>query len=501
MKKEFKIVICGGGSTYTAGIVKNLLEEEELKIKELWLYDIDQERQEKVSLIVKEVVKDLRPSLELKISTDEEEAFTDADFIMAQMRVGGLKMRVKDEQISLKHGCIGQETCGAGGMAYGMRTIGPMVHLIDVCEKYASKTYWIVNYSNPAAIVAKATQTLRPNARILNICDMPVEVEARMAEILDTDLSNLEVDYFGLNHYGWFTKVQCNGEDATEKLKKHVAEYGYVSKASYEDALVKDPDWLHTFTNAKKIVNYFPDYLPNTYWQYYLLGDDIVDYMDINNTRGMQVIHGRETKIREAVKKLENGEKIDLTQFYVGVHGKFIVEVVKALAYDTRSRQLVIVKNDGAVKNLPDDAMVEIPAYITKDGPEPVRVGEIPRFYKGLIEQQDACEGLVVEAVIEGSYKKALQAFTLNRTIPSANVAKEILDEIKTKGTSKERMRKAGQYCVQIYGDFFGKLNGAGMLQLVSEDIQDFYELVSMDQYSEDYGLDYAMDNGIAIFV
>ena len=152
--------------------------------------------------------------------------------------------------------------------------------------------------------------------------------------------------------------------------------------------------------------------------------------MDINNTRGMQVIHGRETKIREAVKKLENGEKIDLTQFYVGVHGKFIVEVVKALAYDTRSRQLVIVKNDGAVKNLPDDAMVEIHAYITKDGPAPVRVGEIPRFYKGLIEQQDACEGLVVEAVIEGSYKKALQAFTLNRTIPSANVAKEILDEM-----------------------------------------------------------------------
>lgn len=235
---------------------------------------------------------------------------------------------------------------------------------------------------------------------------MPVEVEARMAEILDTDLSNLEVDYFGLNHYGWFTKVQCNGEDVTEKLKKHVAEYGYVSKASYEDALVKDPDWLHTFTNAKKIVNYFPDYLPNTYWQYYLLGDDIVDYMDINNTRGMQVIHGRETKIREAVKKLENGEKIDLTQFYVGVHGKFIVEVVKALAYDTRSRQLVIVKMTEQSRIFQMMPWLKFLHILQKDGPEPVRVGEIPRFYKGLIEQQDACEGLVVEAVIEGSYKK-----------------------------------------------------------------------------------------------
>ena len=54
-------------------------------------------------------------------------------------------------------------------------------------------------------------------------------------------------------------------------------------------------------------------------------------------------------------------------------------------------------------------------------------------------------------------------------------------------------MRKAGQYCVQIYGDFFGKLNGAGMLRISFRDIQDFYELVSMDQYSEDYGLDYAI--------
>ena len=99
----------------------------------------------------------------------------------------------------------------------------------------------------------------------------------------------------------------------------------------------------------------------------------------------------------------------------------------------------------------------------------------------------------------ESEYNKTREIFA--SCAGAAIYRKEILDEIKTKGTSKERMRKAGQYCVQIYGDFFGKLNGAGMLQLVSEDIQDFYELVSMDQYSEDYGLDYAMDNGIAIFV
>lgn len=428
--KSYKIVICGGGSTYTAGIVKNLLEEKRISIKELWLYDIDKERQDKVALLVNEVVKDQNPNIILKVSTNPEEAFKDADFIMAQMRVGKLAMRVKDEQISLKHGCVGQETCGPGGMAYGLRTIYPMVELIDYCEKYASKNYWIVNYSNPAAIVAKATHQLRPNARILNICDMPVEIEARMAEILDADISDLEVDYFGLNHYGWFTKVRCKGVDVTEKLKQHVAKYGYLTEKSYNEALLKDADWVHTFNNAKNIVNLFHDYLPNTYWQYYLLGDDIVKYSDINNVRGLQVIHTREKRVFDACEKIKNGENVDLKQFYVGVHGKFITDVVESLANDTRSRQLVIVPNNGAIANLPSDAMVEIPAYVTSRGPEPIRVGKIQRFYKGLIEQQDACEGLLVEAAIEHSYDKALKAFTLNRTIPSANVAKAILDEM-----------------------------------------------------------------------
>ncbi len=430
MDKNFKIVICGGGSTYTAGIVKNLLDARRLKIRELWLYDIDAPRQDAVARLVAQVIRENAPGLPLKVSTDPQEAFAGADFIMAQMRVGGLPMRVQDEQIALKHGCVGQETCGAGGMAYGMRTIAPMVQLVDYCEAYAAADYWIVNYSNPAAIVAKAVYALRPRARILNICDMPVEIEARMAEILDCELQDLEVDYFGLNHYGWFTKVRRRGEDVTEQLKAHVRQYGYVTQKSYQDLLVQDPDWRHTFENAKTIANLFPDYLPNTYWQYYLLGDSVVQYTDIHNTRGQQVINGREKRVFAAAEKLKNGEAVDMSQFYVGVHGLFIVEVMCSLAFDERSRQLVIVRNNGAVENLPDDAMVEIPAYITSRGPEPIRVGPIPRFYKGLIEQQDACEGLLVEAAIEHSYAKALQAFTMNRTIPSATVAKAILDDM-----------------------------------------------------------------------
>ena len=426
------ITLCGGGSTFTPGIVKSIaLRKDELDVDEIRLYDINEERQRKIGVLVDWILhEDLGLDIKLTVTTDKETAFTDASFVFAQMRVGGYAMREQDEKIPLRHGCVGQETCGCGGLAYGMRTIFPMVELIDDVEKYAKKDYWILNYSNPAAIVAKATFRLRPKARILNICDMPVAIERNMAEILECDRHDLEVDYFGLNHFGWFTKVRLNGEDVTEKLKSYVAEHGYMPQNAKSDVLHSDPSWLHTYANAKNICSAFHDYLPNTYMQYYLLGDEVVKSSDPNHTRANEVMEGREKRIFDAVADYRAGKDVDLTKFFGGVHGEFIVDVAMSLAFDLRKRYLVMVENNGAVENLPSDAMVEIPAYITDRGPEPVRVGEIPTFYKGLIEQQEAVEKLIVDAAVEHSYEKALMAFTLSKTVPSLLVAKKILDDM-----------------------------------------------------------------------
>ena len=383
-----------------------------------------------MAVIVKKVIERFDPSVKLVLTTEPEVAFTEADFIFAQMRVGLYKMRELDEKIPLKYGVVGQETCGPGGMAYGMRTIYPMVEMIDYCEKYANKDYWIVNYSNPAAIVAKAINKLRPNARILNICDMPVAIMRNMANILDCDRHDIVADYFGLNHFGWFTKVRIGEVDKTEELKKYVSEFGYMPPDERSDVRHNDASWKHTFDNAKHIMNMFPMYLPNTYMQYYLLADEIVKDSNPNYTRANEVMDGREKRIFDTVDHYEKTGEIDLEPFFTGVHGEFIVEVAMSLAFNLKQRHFVMVENNGAIKNVPDDAMVEIPAYITNEGPEAIRVGEIPTFYKGLIEQQEACERLLVESAIENSYEKALMAFTMNKTVPSAFIAKQILEEM-----------------------------------------------------------------------
>ncbi|PFJ15007.1 6-phospho-alpha-glucosidase [Bacillus cereus] len=427
--QTFKIAVAGGGSTYTPGIAKALmLKKDEFPISEIRLYDINEERQRKVALITEKVVGEYDENVQVTATTNPEEAFTGVDFIFAQLRVGGNLMREQDEKIPFSHGIVGQETCGPGGMAYGLRTIEPMIELCDFAEKFAPNA-WIINYSNPAAIVAEAIRKERPNARILNICDMPIGMMLRMAEILGCAKDEIEVDYFGLNHFGWFTDVYVQGESRMDELREYMSEHGLVTPEQSKDLQHSDVDWIKAHKNVAKMLQLFPDYLPSSYLQYYLIPQTVVEQTNPEYTRANRVIDNREKNLFASINHLEKtGEFME--GFNVGVHGTFIVDVAMSIAFDRRERFLLIVENNGAIPNLPADAMVEIPAYVTSRGPEPVRLQPIEWFYKGLIEQQLASEKLLVEAALEGSYLKALQAFALNKTFPSAEVAQKVLDDL-----------------------------------------------------------------------
>ena len=111
-------------------------------------------------------------------------------------------------------------------------------------------------------------------------------------------------------------------------------------------------------------------------------------------------------------------------------HASYIVDLARAIAYNTHERMLLIVPNNGSIENFDPTGMVEIPCIVGSNGPEPLTMGKIPQFQKGLMEQQVSVEKLVVEAWAEKSYQKLWQAITLSKTVPSAMVAKQILDEL-----------------------------------------------------------------------
>ena len=427
--KKFSIVVAGGGSTFTPGIVLMLLENlDKFPIRQIKFYDNDAERQEVIAKACDIIIKEKAPDINFVYTTDPETAFTDVDFVMAHIRVGKYAMREKDEKIPLKHGVLGQETCGPGGIAYGMRSIGGVIELVDYMEKY-SPNAWMLNYSNPAAIVAEATRRLRPNSKILNICDMPIGIELRMAEMLGLkSRKDMVIRYFGLNHFGWWTDIRDKeGNDLMPALKEKVAKVGYNVPIEGENT---EASWNDTFTKAKDVFAIDPTTLPNTYLKYYLFPDYVVEHSNPNHTRANEVMEGREKFVFGECKAIaEKGTAKD-SKLHVDDHASYIVDLARAIAYNTKERMLLIVENDGALSNFDPTAMVEVPCLVGSNGPEKIVQGKIPQFQKGLMEQQVSVEKLTVEAWIEGSYQKLWQAITLSRTVPSASVAKAILDDL-----------------------------------------------------------------------
>lgn len=428
--KKFNISIAGGGSTFTPGIILMLLDHlEDFPIDTIKLYDNDGERQQTIADACEILLKERAAEVKLLASTDPKVAFENVDFVMAHIRVGKYAMREQDEKIPLRHGVVGQETCGPGGIAYGMRSITGVLEIIDYMEKY-SPDAWMLNYSNPAAIVAEATRKLRPNSKILNICDMPIGIEELMASNIGlSSRKEMVVKYYGLNHFGWWTDIRDkSGKDLMPKIIKHVEQHGYATDTGSD--MEKEASWSDTFKKARDVQAIDKDTLPNTYLKYYLYPDYEVAHSNKEYTRANEVMAGREKFVFTECENIINKGTAEGTELTIDEHASYIVDLARAIAFNTKERMLMIVENKGAISNFEPTAMVEIPCLVGSEGPEPLSVGEIPRFQKSLMEQQVGVEKLTVEAYEEQSYQKLWQALTLSRTIPSAKVAKDILDDL-----------------------------------------------------------------------
>ncbi|WP_341980074.1 6-phospho-alpha-glucosidase [Rossellomorea oryzaecorticis] len=429
LMKKLDITIVGGGSTYTPALLKTICDyQDQLPIRSLTLYDIDEERQAKVGRFAEILFKEKYPEVEeIHYTTDEEKAFANKDFVLMQIRSGGLKMRVDDEQIPLKHGAVGQETCGPGGFAYGMRTLQQFIDIVKGIRHF-SPDAWIINYSNPAAIVAEATKREFPDdKRLINICDMPIAIMDAFSSVLDKDRSQLSPRYFGLNHFGWFTALYDEtGKDRLPEIHSFLKDKEILPS---EEAML-DESWQDTFKQLAQMTRDFDGYIPNTYLQYYLYPAQMVEKSNPTYTRANEVINGREKNVFSMLDDVNERQTVEGSSLVSGVHGDYIIDLMASIINNESEMFLVMVENKGAIENLPSDAMVEVPCLVNANGVEPLRVGPIPTFYKGLLENQLAYEKLTVDAYYNNSYDDALKALVLNRTVVDTPKAKAILNDL-----------------------------------------------------------------------
>ena len=406
---DLKIAIIGAGSPYTPELIEGLsLHKDEIPVRKIILMDINKKRLEVMLGFCRRYVKYLNYDVEINATTDRVEAIKDANFINVQIRVGGNSARVNDEKIPLKYGIIGQETTGPGGFMKAMRTIPVMLDIAKDVEKY-NPDAWIINYTNPTGLVAEAVNKYS-NAKIAGLCAGGMRQQWRAADALGIDNESIRYDYVGLNHMNFAYNFTVNGKQITD------GEFGKIA----EKVESVDPELIRRL-----------HLLPSGYMQYYYhTSHKLSEAKNAEFTRGEQVLM-LEKDIYSAYADPEQHTKPDiLAKRGGGGYSQVAIGIIKAI-YNNEDKWLIVnVPNDGAIKILPNDAVIETPCIVNRAGIKPLAIGELPKEVWGIICAVKNYEQLAVEAAVTGDKDEALFALMAHPLVRDYDIAKPMLNEL-----------------------------------------------------------------------
>lgn len=409
MNKKLKIAIVGAGSSYTPELIEGLSQHRDtLPVKEIVLLDINEERLAIMEGFVKRYIKHLAFDVAVSSTTCRKEAFTGADFISTQIRVGGNKARIYDEKIPLKYGLIGQETTGAGGMFNAFRTIPVMIDIAKDVETYCPDA-WIINYSNPTGLVTEALSKVC-NVKVAGLCAGGMRPRWWTAEALDVPEESVYYDYLGLNHMNFSYNVTIDGKPLTkEQFSKVIKKCTTVSQ-----------DWMEAM-----------QLIPSQYTQYYFHTKERVNQLkEQDKTRGEAILELERQIFREYADETNDEKPKTLAKRGGGGYSKVAIGVMDAIYNDTGKWMVINVANQGTVRFLADDAVIETACYVSKNGMKPLNIPNYPEEVIGLISAVKTYESLAVSAAITGDKETALKALVAHPLIRDYDIAKPLLEEM-----------------------------------------------------------------------
>lgn len=424
MGKGIKIVTIGGGSSYTPELVEGFIKRyDSLPVRELWLVDIP-EGEEKLNIVgdlAKRMVEKAGVPIEIHLTLDRREALKDADFVTTQFRVGLLAARAKDERIPLKYNVIGQETNGPGGLFKGLRTIPVILDIVKDMEELCPNA-WLINFTNPAGMVTEAVLRHSNWKKIVGLCNVPISIQMGVAKLLEVESSRVHVDFAGLNHMVFGLNVYVDGKNITQEFLEEMTKHK--SDTMKNIAAI---DWEPDFIKALGAI-------PCGYHRYYykqaeMLQNELEEAAE-QGTRA-EVVQQLEKELFELYKDENLAIKPPQLEKRGGAYySDAACSLIDSMYNDRRDIQPVNTINNGAIASIPDESAVEISSIITKEGPKPIAIGDLPVAVRGLVQQIKSFERVSAEAAVTGNYHTALLAMTINPLLPSDKVAKQILDEM-----------------------------------------------------------------------
>ncbi|MFD5881729.1 6-phospho-beta-glucosidase [Streptomyces yangpuensis] len=440
-----RLTILGGGGFRVPLVYGALLgDHAEGRVSHVTLHDADTARLAAMTRVLADLAAaaGVSDAPAVTATRDLDEALRGADFVFSAIRVGGLEGRAADERVALAEGVLGQETVGAGGVAYGLRTV-PVAREIARRIARTAPGAWVINFTNPAGLVTEAMAE-ELGDRVIGICDSPVGLGRRIARLLGARPQEAWIDYVGLNHLGWVRGLRIGGRDELPRLLADAE-----ALESFEEGRLFGAEWLRSLGA-----------IPNEYLHYYYFNRDTVRAYQAagqagqtrgaflrDQQRGFYTEAGRaglpagaalaawdRTRAeREATYMAENREAAgagerDESDLESGGYEKVALALMRAIARDERATLILNVRNGSTLSVLDAGAVIEVPCLVDANGAHPMGVEQLPLHAVGLVTAVKAVEREVLAAAASGSRADAVKAFALHPLVDSVTVARRLMD-------------------------------------------------------------------------
>ncbi len=416
-----KVAVIGGGSTYTPELVQGFLDRAGIfPMTELWLMDTSAERLRVVGGFARRMVERRGSPFSVRLTTDQREAVRGARYVITQLRVGGMAARREDEYLGWRHGLIGQETTGVGGMAKALRTIPVILNVAEDIRNLAPGAM-LVNFTNPAGLITEAVSRYAPDIEVVGVCNIPITIKVKILERIAAKrgaaISHGRADLktLGLNHLSWHYGFVLDGEDVwPQVMDEFVAEF----RRSPE------PQWDAATIEALRMI-------PNDYLQYYYYTDrKLAEQAKWPPSRAEQVMAIE----AELLRQYEDPQRTDLPDGLMRRGGAYYSTVATQLLnahYNNLGETHVVnVPHRGAVAAWPPDWVLELPCRVDAQGVHPLPAEPLPPVCFGLLAHVKAYELLTVEAAVHGDRRAAYHALLAHPLGPSADRAQTVLDDL-----------------------------------------------------------------------
>jgi len=405
-----KLAVVGAGSTYTPELVDGFVRLRELlPVDELALHDPDEQRLGVLGALTQRMLDKGEHPARLTTTTRLEEAVSDADAVIIQLRVGGQAARIVDESLPLACGCVGQETTGFGGLAMALRTVPVVLDVAEHVRELASSA-WIIDFTNPVGIVTRAL--LDAGHRAVGLCSAAVVFQRHFARLLDVSSERIELDHVGLNHLTWELAVRVDGSDVLPQL------------------LAERSNEIAPATGLPADLVRGLGVVPSYYLHYFYDHDRVVEDQRRNGTRAEEV-----AEIERELLELYADDALDEKHELLGRRGgafysEAAVELLAGLFGRGADRHVVNLRNDGTLDFLPADAVVEVPARVGDGKVSPMDVPKLGPLERGLVAHVSAYEELALDAALRGGRDRVFRALLAHPLVGQAELAETLADRM-----------------------------------------------------------------------